>query len=63
MKKSRFTEQQIAMILKQVDDALSLIDDPRCNLYNISGDVDGLRWPNDGPSVAGGSPAGEGRPH
>lgn len=32
-------------------DILALIDDPRCNLYDIPGDVDGLHWPNDGPSV------------
>ena len=34
-----------------VEDALELIDDPRCNLYDIPGDVDGLHWPSDGPGV------------
>lgn len=34
-----------------VEQALALVDDPRCNLYDIPGDVDGLRWPSDGPGI------------
>lgn len=44
-------------------EAFALIDDHGCNLYDIPGDVEGLHWPNDGPSVTWDSPDEEGRPH
>lgn len=34
-----------------VEQALALVDDPRCNLYDLPGDVEGLVWPNEGPGV------------
>lgn len=43
MKKSRFSEQQIAMILKQVDDGLGV--DDVCRKAGVNAGVKVHQWP------------------